>query len=151
MWLFEQFGSRVTSHLDLWFVKVIIRFVHITNNISHYKSHTINENEPKADVSISSLILLIIILGPGKIGCSLRSESATQNGLAICDFDMYFMYASTGQPYSMHDTSVLYHAVEADKDVFPHLQKVSSSLIFCVLHILYQMVALTCNWLVSCR
>jgi hypothetical protein len=52
-----------------------------------------------------------------------RSGSATMNVLAICDFDMHFMYASIGQPGSMHDTSVLYHAVSADKDVFPHPPK----------------------------
>ncbi|KAM3318532.1 hypothetical protein ACQJBY_035974 [Aegilops geniculata] len=52
-----------------------------------------------------------------------RSGSTTQNVLAICDFDMHFMYTSVGQPGSMHDTSVLYHAIEADKDTFPHPPK----------------------------
>ncbi|KAM3208005.1 hypothetical protein ACQJBY_062975 [Aegilops geniculata] len=36
---------------------------------------------------------------------------------------MHFMYTSVGQPGSMHDTSVLYHAIEADKDTFPHPPK----------------------------
>ena len=41
--------------------------------------------------------------------------------LAVCDFDMRFTYVAVGQPGSLHDTSVLYHALEADVDVFPHL------------------------------
>ncbi|KAM3403939.1 hypothetical protein ACQJBY_007189 [Aegilops geniculata] len=52
-----------------------------------------------------------------------RSGSTTLNVLAICDFDMHFMYTSVGQPGSMHDTSVLYHAIEVDKDTFPHPPK----------------------------
>jgi hypothetical protein len=44
----------------------------------------------------------------------------TQNVLAVCDFDMRFTYVSTGQPGSMHDTSVLYNALSVDKDIFPH-------------------------------
>ena len=49
-----------------------------------------------------------------------RSEKSTQNVLAIVDFDMRFTYASIGQPGSMHDTSVLFHAIEHDHDKFPH-------------------------------
>ncbi|XP_003572253.1 protein ALP1-like [Brachypodium distachyon] len=52
-----------------------------------------------------------------------RSDTTTQNVLAICDFDMHFTYASIGQPGSMHDTSVLYHALEKDKDTFSHPPK----------------------------
>ena len=48
------------------------------------------------------------------------SGSANQNVMAMVDFDMRFTYASIGQPGSMHDTSVLYHAIEHDKDTFPH-------------------------------
>lgn len=49
-----------------------------------------------------------------------RSGSATQNVMAVCDFDMRFTYASIGQPGAMHDTSVLYHALDVDREVFPH-------------------------------
>jgi hypothetical protein len=49
-----------------------------------------------------------------------RSGIATQNVLAIVDFDMRFIYASTGQPGSMHDTNVLFHALRHDHDTFPH-------------------------------
>jgi hypothetical protein len=44
----------------------------------------------------------------------------TQNVLAVCDFDMRFTYVSTGQPGSMHDTSVLYNAIKVDETFFPH-------------------------------
>ena len=43
--------------------------------------------------------------------------------MAVCDFDMHFTYASIGQPGSMHDTSVLFHAIENDKATFPHPPK----------------------------
>jgi hypothetical protein len=43
-----------------------------------------------------------------------------QNVLAICDFDMRFTYVAMGQPRALHDTSVLYHAMEVDVQVFPH-------------------------------
>ena len=49
-----------------------------------------------------------------------RSGKTTQNVMAICDFDMRFTYASIGQLGAMHDTSVLYHALHVDKDIFPH-------------------------------
>jgi hypothetical protein len=49
-----------------------------------------------------------------------RSGIATQNVLAIVDFDMRFTYASIGQPGSMHDTNVLFHALERDPHKFPH-------------------------------
>jgi hypothetical protein len=50
-----------------------------------------------------------------------RSGIATQNVLAIVDFDMRFTYASIGQPGSMHDTNVLFHALERDPHKFPPL------------------------------
>ena len=53
----------------------------------------------------------------GKIGIP------TQNVLAVCDFDMRFTYVSTGQPGSMHDTSVLYNALSVDEKFFPHPPK----------------------------
>jgi hypothetical protein len=49
-----------------------------------------------------------------------RSGKVTQNVLAIADFDMRFTYASIGQPGSMHDTNVLFHALRLDHDKFPH-------------------------------
>jgi hypothetical protein len=52
-----------------------------------------------------------------------RTGAVTQNVMAICDFDMHFMYASIGQPGSMHDTSVLYHAIDKDRATFPHPPK----------------------------
>jgi hypothetical protein len=48
-----------------------------------------------------------------------KSGKATQNILAVVDFDLRFTYASIGQPVSMHDTSVLFHAIEHDPK-FPH-------------------------------
>jgi hypothetical protein len=45
---------------------------------------------------------------------------ATQNVLAVCDFDMRFTYVSVGNPGAMHDTSVLYNALRVDEDFFPH-------------------------------
>ncbi|WVZ90386.1 hypothetical protein U9M48_036693 [Paspalum notatum var. saurae] len=49
-----------------------------------------------------------------------KSGIPTQNVLAICDFDMRFTYVSVGQPGAMHDTSVLYSAINVDKQFFPH-------------------------------
>jgi hypothetical protein len=49
-----------------------------------------------------------------------RSGTATQNVLAMVGLDMRFTYASVGQPGSMHDTNVLFHALELDADKFPH-------------------------------
>jgi hypothetical protein len=39
----------------------------------------------------------------------------TQNVLAVCDFDVQFTYVSTGQAGSMHDTNVLYNAINVDE------------------------------------
>ena len=49
-----------------------------------------------------------------------KTGMPTQNVLAVCDFDMRFTYVSTGQPGSMHDTSVLYNAIKVDETFFPH-------------------------------
>ena len=49
-----------------------------------------------------------------------RSGKATQNILTVVDFDMRFIYASIGQSGSMHDTSVLFHALRHDHDKFPY-------------------------------
>jgi hypothetical protein len=49
-----------------------------------------------------------------------RSGIPTQNVMVVVDFDMHFTYASIGQPGSMHDTSVLFHAIEHDTATFPH-------------------------------
>jgi hypothetical protein len=48
------------------------------------------------------------------------SSQATQNVLVVMDFDMRFTYTSIGQPGSMHDTNVLFHALRNDLDKFPH-------------------------------
>lgn len=48
-----------------------------------------------------------------------RSGKSTQNILAVVGFDLKFTYASIGQPGSMHDTGVLFHAIEND-DKFPN-------------------------------
>jgi hypothetical protein len=40
--------------------------------------------------------------------------------MTAVDFDMRFTYASIGQPTSMHDTSVLFHAIEHNTSAFPH-------------------------------
>jgi hypothetical protein len=58
----------------------------------------------------------------------------TQSNLAVCDFDMRFTYVSVGQPGSIHDTSVLYKAIEVDKEFFPHPPKGN---IFILLHLCY--------------
>jgi len=52
-----------------------------------------------------------------------RSGKPTQNVLAIVDFDMRFTYAFIGQPGSMHDINVLFHALKNDHDKFPHPPK----------------------------
>jgi hypothetical protein len=49
-----------------------------------------------------------------------KTGIATQNVLALCDFDMRFTYISVGNPKAMHDTSVLYNALRVDEDFFPH-------------------------------
>ena len=53
-----------------------------------------------------------------------KSGIPTQNVLAFCDFDIRFTYASTGQPGSTHDTSVLYNAIRVDEFFFHILPKV---------------------------
>jgi hypothetical protein len=47
-----------------------------------------------------------------------RSSKAIQNVLAVVDFDLRFTYASIGQPGSMHDTNVLFHALRHDEDKY---------------------------------
>jgi hypothetical protein len=49
-----------------------------------------------------------------------RSGKPTQNVMAVIDFDLRFTYASIEQPGSMHDTNVLFHALEQDRENFPH-------------------------------
>jgi hypothetical protein len=56
----------------------------------------------------------------------------TQNILTNYDFDMRFTYVSMGQPRSMHDTSVLYSAIEVGKELFPHPPKGNIFTIFYV-------------------
>jgi hypothetical protein len=49
-----------------------------------------------------------------------RSGRATQNVVFVVDFDLRFTYASIGQTRSMHDTSLLFNALERDANLFPH-------------------------------
>jgi hypothetical protein len=49
-----------------------------------------------------------------------RSGISTQNGIVVVDFGMRFTYVSIGQPGSMHDTSMLFHAIEHDSATFSH-------------------------------
>jgi hypothetical protein len=44
-----------------------------------------------------------------------RCGKPAQNVMAVVDFDLCFTYVSIGQPDSMHDTNVLYHALKADE------------------------------------
>jgi hypothetical protein len=64
-----------------------------------------------------------------------RSGKLTQNMMGVVDFDMRFIYAFVGQPSSMHDTTLLYHALETDENIFPHpplgKQMSNNSSIFC--------------------
>lgn len=46
-----------------------------------------------------------------------RGGNETQNVPNVVDFDMQFMYAYIGH---MHDTSVLFHALQNDMNNFPH-------------------------------
>ena len=52
-----------------------------------------------------------------------RTGVVTMNVMAVCDFDMHITYASIGQPGAMHDTSVLYHALDQDRLTFPPSSK----------------------------
>jgi hypothetical protein len=54
------------------------------------------------------------------VRCIDRSGTPTENVMVVVDFDMCFTYVSIGQPGSMHDTSVLFHAIEHDTSDFPH-------------------------------
>jgi hypothetical protein len=63
--------------------------------------------------------------------------------LAIVDFDMRFTYASIRQPGSMHDTSVLFHALEHDRDLFPHPP--SGKSIFYMIFGLSKFILLMCH------
>jgi hypothetical protein len=63
------------------------------------------------------------IAGEKSIRYISRTGIPSQNVLVICDFDMRFIYASIGHPGAMHDTSVLYHDMQADKTIFPHPPK----------------------------
>ena len=66
-----------------------------------------------------------------------RKGSTTQNVMAICDFDMRFMFVVAGWPGSVHDTRVLNDA-QVEYSYFPHLPDGnnlymhSCALMFCV-------------------
>lgn len=76
-----------------------------------------------------------------------KTGIATQNVLAVCDFDMRFTYVAAGQPGALHDTSVLYHAMEVDAEVFPHPPQ--GKKIFCPGSILSSNVYCTMQFLFS--
>jgi hypothetical protein len=45
---------------------------------------------------------------------------ASQNVMAVCDFDMRFTFVVTGWPGSVHDTRVLQDTLITYADMFPH-------------------------------
>jgi len=49
-----------------------------------------------------------------------RHGYASQNVMAVCDFDMRFIFVVTGWPGSVHDTRVLLDTLLTCKDQFPH-------------------------------
>jgi hypothetical protein len=85
-----------------------------------------------------------------------RTGAVTMNVMAICDFDMHFTYASIGQPGAMHDTSVLYHAIDNDRDNFPHPPKgefflFSLQLISCILKLIFIILFVLFRQVLPCR
>jgi hypothetical protein len=55
----------------------------------------------------------------------------TQNILAICVFDMWLTYVSTGQVGAMHDKSMIYNAINVDHTFFPHHHVTSTVPVHC--------------------
>jgi hypothetical protein len=49
-----------------------------------------------------------------------RKNITTQNVMAVCDFDMKFMFVLAGWPGSVHDTKVFNDATTTFRHVFPH-------------------------------
>jgi hypothetical protein len=49
-----------------------------------------------------------------------RHGYASQNVMAVCDFDMRFTFVVTGWPSSVHDTRVLQDTLITYADRFPH-------------------------------
>ena len=49
-----------------------------------------------------------------------RHGYASQNVMAVCDFDMRFIFVVTGWPGSVHDTRLLLDTLLTYKDEFPH-------------------------------
>jgi hypothetical protein len=47
-----------------------------------------------------------------------RHGYPSQNVMAVCDFDMRFIFVVTGWPGSVHDTRVLLHTLLTYKDQF---------------------------------
>jgi hypothetical protein len=93
---FRDVHSRITNDQRMW--------PHFKDCIGAIDGTHISATPPKKD--------FIRYIG--------RSGKPTQNVMGVVDFDMRFIYASIGQPGSMHDTMVLYHALENDEDIFPH-------------------------------
>ena len=92
---FHTVHSRITNDHRMW--------PHFKDCIGAIDGTHLNANPPKKD--------FIRYIG--------RFGKPTQNVIAVVDFDMCFTYASIGQLGSMHDTNVLYHALEAN-ELFPH-------------------------------
>jgi hypothetical protein len=59
-----------------------------------------------------------------------RHGYASQNVLAICDFDMRFAFAVAGWPGPAHDMRVFNHAIRKYGDKFPHPPLGKSFVIF---------------------
>jgi hypothetical protein len=49
-----------------------------------------------------------------------RHKYASQNVIAVCDFDMRYTFVVTGWPGSVHDTRVLHDTFVTYGDRFPH-------------------------------
>ena len=49
-----------------------------------------------------------------------RDGYASQNVMAVCDFDMWFIFVVTSWPGSVHDTRLLLDTLLTYKDEFPH-------------------------------
>jgi hypothetical protein len=68
-----------------------------------------------------------------------RHGYASQNVMAVCDFDMRFTFVVTGWPGSVHDTRVLQDTLITYADRFPHPPEGITIFYFCI--ILYEFVS----------
>ena len=114
--LVERYGLKPSKHMTTYEMLAIFLFICAGSESNrraypHFKDCIGALDGTHIRVSLSPEEQVRYI---GKTGI------ATQNVLAVCDFDMRFTYVAAGQPGALHDTSVLYHALEADAEVFPH-------------------------------